>query len=70
MEPILVVLVVKKVKYYAPYLENCMPNSSLDSQKKEGSSSPLIENPIIAIISYDVGLVVVKGKIKPFMEVA
>ena len=70
MVPLLLALVVKKVEYDALSLENCMPNSSDDKMKKVRKSSPSTSNPMMAMMSRSMELIVAKGKINPFMEVA
>ena len=70
MEPFFLALVVKKAEYDALTLENCMPSSLTNNEKKEGSSSPSTRNLIIATMSKSVGLMVGKGKMKPFIKIA
>ena len=68
-EPLLLALVAKKAKYDAPNLENCILRPPTNKENKAGNSSPSISKLIIAVTSKSVGLIVVKGKIKPFIEV-
>ena len=63
----LLALAARKTKYDALDLENYMPNSL---GKKVRSSSPLTNNPGKATTSKSIRLMVVKWKMKPFMEVA
>ena len=68
--PLPLALAIKKAKYDALDLENYMPNSSIDKKKRAGSFLPSIGNPMIAIMSRSVRLIMVKGKRKSFMEMA
>ena len=67
---LLLAFVVKKAEYDAPDLENCMPKSLIDKEKRVGISLPLNDKLTIAIISRSVGLIVAIKKMKPWMEVA
>ena len=68
--PLLLALVTKKEELDAPDLENCMPRSPTNSEKRASSSLPSIGNLVIVVISKSIGLMVTKGKINPLMKVA
>ena len=65
----LLALVIRKAKYDGPDLKNYIPRSSSDREKKASNYLPSIGNPVIAIMSKSVRLIVVKRKMKPFMKV-
>ena len=69
-KPLLLALVVKKVKHDGPDLNNYMPKFSTNKEKRAGNFSPLTNSLVMAVMSKSVRLIVTKGKIKPFMEVA
>ena len=62
-------LVAKKVEYDTLDLESYMLKSPTNKEKRVGNSSPSIGNLMIFVISKSVGLIVVKGMMKPFMEI-
>ena len=62
-------LTTKKAKYEAPDLENYMLESLTNKEKEVSISSPSISKLVIATISRSVGLIVVKGKMKPLIKV-
>ena len=68
--PLLLALIVKMVEYYVWKLENYLPNSLVDKEERVGSSSLLTNNPMIVATSRSIRLIVAKGKMMLFMEVA
>ena len=70
MLSLLLALAIKKVEYDALDLENYMPNSLTNKEKRARSSSPSVSNLMIVLTSRNVGLMLAKGKIKPCMKVA
>ena len=68
--PLLLVLVMRKAEYDVLDIKNYIPKSLSDREEKACNYSPLTSNPVIVTMSRSVGIMVTKGKMNPFMEVA
>ena len=70
MVTLLLALTIKKDEYDALNLENCMPNSSIDKEKNGRELLTFNWQPNDSHMFRSVSLIMAKGKINPFMEVA